>query len=397
MLSCRLLLSSMRGRKKLATHLLPAESLRVQPTVGLLSFLDALTFTFGFEGKRVSPVLIYAVPDPDHPGRYTPIQAEDSGYEGIACVDDTARAAVLALAVYEQTHDARALRLARRWLTFVQYMQYADGDFANFVRNANGWRNASGPTSIKGGPFWTVRALWALARAYRITRDKRYLKSYQRCSKPDPDDGKIQAVLALGEAELFQVDGSCRRELMKRAVFITTCGTEYFRDDCSNPDVQMWGYHELHAVALTGRLLESKALVEEARKTVKNLIEPVVRDCFDYEVGPHVSGRALPGNRLLHGRKEGVCAYVVSPTVQGLAELYRATGAEKYRALALRASEWFYGRNDAATTVYDPATGLCSDGIDGQQISPNRGAESTIEAGLAEIERRALMEQPVEL
>ena len=173
-------------------------------------------------------------------------------------MDDTARAALLALALYEQTHDRRVLRLARRWLTFVEYMQYADGEFANFVRNATGRRNASGPTSIKGGTFWTVRALWALARAYRVTGNKRYLWAYQRCAKPDPEDGKIQAVLGLGEAELFQIDGrSYKRELMRRAVFITTCGEEYFRDDCPNPVLQLWGYQQLNTVALAGRLLNS--------------------------------------------------------------------------------------------------------------------------------------------
>jgi hypothetical protein len=271
-------------------------------------------------------------------------------------------------------------------------MQYADGDFANFVRNNTGRRNASGPTSIKGGAFWTVRALWALARAYRITGKRRYLRAYQACTKPDPEDGKIQAVLGLGEAELFQVDGeSYRRELMQRAVFITTCGEEYFRDHCSTQRVDLWGYHELHAVALAGRLLNSRVLVEECRRTVNDLIEPVVNVRFVYRVGPAVEGHVLPTTPPLCATKEGLCAYCISPSVQGLAELYRATGAKRYRTLALRATEWFYGRNDAGKRVYDPATGLCADGIDGTTISPNRGAESSIEAGLAEIERRSLL------
>lgn len=359
--------------------------------LGILSYLEALTFTFVFEGKRVSPILIYAVPDPESPGRYVPVLAEDSGYEGIACVDDTARAALLALGAYEQTGDLKALRLARRWLTFVQYMQYADGEFANFVRNATGWRNASGPTSIKGGPFWTARALWALARAYRVTGSRSYLRAYQACAKPDPEDGKIQAVLALGEAELFGVDGSFRRELIRRSVFLTTCGPEYFRDACDEADNNLWGYHQLHAVATAGRLLGSAILIDECRKTVNNFVEPIIRDRMDYAAGPRVKGHLLPGNAGLKGTKAGMCAYAVSPVVQGLAELHRATGAKRFRRLALQAAQWFYGRNDARARVYDPATGLCADGIDGYVISPNRGAESSIEAGLAELERRKLL------
>jgi len=369
------------------------EAVRVQSDLGILSFLEGLTFTFVFERRRVSPVLIYAVPDPERLGRYIPVQAEESGYEGIACVDDTARAALLALRAYEQTANPKALSLARRWLTFVEYMQYPDGDFANFVRNTSGRRNASGPTSVKGGPFWTVRALWALARAYRVTGSKSYLRAYEDCAKPDPEDGKVQAVLALGEAELFRVNGSYRRELIRRAVFITTCGDDYFRDDCANPNNNLWGYHQLHAVATVGRLLGSKLLLDECRKTVRNFTEPIVRDAMDYAAGPSVAGHDLPGPLPLRGTKDGLCAYTVSPAVQGLAELYRATGTNRYRDLALKASEWFYGRNDAKTRVYDPETGLCADGIDGSVISPNRGAESSIEAGLAELERRDLLGQ----
>jgi hypothetical protein len=357
----------------------------------MLSFLEALTFTFNFEGKRVWPVLIYAVPDPQRPGRYLPVQAEETGYEGIACVDDTARAAILALGLFEQTGDARALKLARRWLTFVDYMQYPDGDFANFVRNATGRRNASGPTSLKGGEFWTARALWALARAYRLTGHRAYLNSYEACTKPDRQDGKIQAVLALGEAELFQIDGRYRRELIQRAVFITTCGDEYFRDHCPNPNNGLWGYHQLHAVASVARLLHSRLLLDECRRTIRNFIEPVVRDRMDYTVGPTVDGHAVKGPLTLKGNKDSLCAYTISPAVQGLTEMYRATGANRYRGLALMASEWFYGRNEAKTHLYDPDTGLCADGIDRQVISPNRGAESSIEAGLAELERRELL------
>jgi hypothetical protein len=360
--------------------------------LGILSYLDALTFNFTFEGKEVSPVLIYAAPDPDRPGYFIPIRAEETGYEGVACVDDTARAAVLALGVYEQTRNPRALRLAGKWLSFVQYMQYPDGDFVNFVRNENGRRNASGPTSVKGGVWWTGRALWALARAYRITGSKRYLEAYERCSKPEAGDSKIHALLALGESEIFAKDGqSYRSELLDRAHFIVSSGPDYFRDHPDDDLVHMWGYHQLHAVTRISRLLEVKSLLKDCRRTINNLLEPNVAGCLFYDIGPTLRGRKLSSPITLHGEKAGLCAYCVSPTVQGLAEMYRATEAERYRRMAVQAGAWFYGRNDASGAIYDPATGLCADGIDGLTVSPNRGAESSIEAGLAELERIDLM------
>jgi hypothetical protein len=362
---------------------------------GLLSYLEALTFSIDVDGKRISPVLVYAEPDPERPGAYRPRVAADTGYEGIACVDDTARAALLALAVYEQGKDRRALRLARRWLAFVQYMQYPDGDFANFVRNSSGQRNASGPTSVKGGPWWTARALWALARAYRITGNKVYLRAYERCKKPSVPDGKIQALLALGEIELHHagIDGY-DRQLLERADTIVHCGDAYFQDMAHTDTISVWGYHQLHAVTTIARALDKKALLRPCRKTITNLVEPIVAGRFYYQVGTAIEGETLSSPIPLYGTKHGLCAYCVTPIVQGLAEFYRATGAERYRRLAFQAAAWVYGRNDARAQLYDPSTGLCADGVDGKEVSQNRGAESSIEAGLAELERQELLRSP---
>lgn len=306
--------------------------------------------------------------------------AADSGFEGIACVDDTARAALLALEVHERTGSRAALTLAKRWLTFVEYMQYPDGSFANFIRNASGVRNATGATSVKGGYWWSVRALQALARAYRVTGQTRYLESYGRCKLDFLADGKIQAVLALAELDLYEAepDDALAASILERCTFITgPADNLYFRDQPDTPHLSMWGYHQLHAVAVAARVLERPALLKPCKRTVRNLIEPDVRACFWHSYPER--------------EKDGVCAYDVAPIVQGLKALYDATGHAKDRALGLRASEWFYGRNDAAAQMYDPTIGKCSDGITAGEASENYGAESAIEAGFAELDRRELL------
>ncbi|MBV9282010.1 MAG: hypothetical protein JOZ41_18175, partial [Chloroflexi bacterium] len=296
--------------------------------------------------------------------------AAETGYEGIACVDDTARAALLALSIYERRRSARALGLARRWLTFVEYMQYPDGCFANFIRNAAGIRNASGPTSVKGGYWWSCRALWALARAYRLTRNPAYLEKYNACRIAPTPDGKLNAVLVLAKLELFAVEGSgeLRRSILDHCQQILGAPDEpYFRDTPGSDVVHLWGYHQLHAVAAAARALDRPDLLPACRRTVANLIDPDVRAGFWY--------------RYPSRDKDGVCAYTVAPIVQGLAALYRAGQGEPYRRLALEAAAWFYGRNDARTPMYDPTTGRCRDGIARGVASLNCGAESAIEAG----------------
>lgn len=348
--------------------------------LGVLQYLKALTFDFDRDGQHVSCVLIYSEPDPEVEGQYRPIVAAESGFEGVACVDDTARAALLALEVYERTGSRSALQLAKRWLTFVEYMQYPDGSFANFIRNVTGVRNATGATSVKGGYWWSARALRVLARAYRVTGNDRYLASYQRCVLEPLADGKIQAVLALAELDLLRADpdeGLAARILDRCRFMVGPPANPYFRDQPRRAAISMWGYHQLHAVASAAVTLREPLLLGPCRRTIQNLIEPDVRARFWHSYPER--------------QKNGVCAYDVAPIVQGLKAMYDATGAKKYRSLALDAAEWFYGRNDAGVPMYDPARGQCSDGITYGMASTNRGAESAIEAGFAELDRRDLL------
>ena len=350
------------------------------PNCGLLGHLEALTFQFERAGKQISCVRTYAEPDSTDGSIYRVQAAAETGYEGIACLDDTARAATLALGLYEQTRFRRALLLGRRWLSFVEYMQYPDGTFANFIRSEAGIRNASGPTSVKGGLWWSSRALLALSRAYRVTRQADYLERFQACRIDPGSDSKINALLVLGKLEVYRAAPSSRlrAEILEHcAIIVSHGGDSYFRDHPGVDLIHLWGYHQLHAVAAAAAVLDEPRLLKSCRATVNTLVELDVRAKF-WHTFPDRS-------------KEGVCAFDVTPLVQGLAAMYYATSAARYRDLALSASAWFYGRNDARTPMYNPSTGACRDGITDSVASRNYGAESAIEAGLAELERRVLL------
>jgi hypothetical protein len=159
-------------------------SLAQQHVPGVLRHLRRLTQFFVQEGQRIASIHVYA--RPLAPGRDPPLEfstAQASGFEGIACVDDAARAALLALHTHallaaqpqEQQRAAVALGLAHDWLRFVTYMQEPDGCFSTFIADAAGTKNRQGRTSSAGGPGWTARAMWALATAWRATGDPRYM------------------------------------------------------------------------------------------------------------------------------------------------------------------------------------------------------------------------------
>jgi hypothetical protein len=72
-------------------------------------------------------------------------------------------------------------------------------------------------------------------------------------------------------------------------------------------------------------------------------------------------------------------------------EAYSYSKNEKHLNLTRELESWLYGQNDAKGIMYDPATGICFDGIKSEkEISKNSGAESTIEILMILLELKKL-------
>jgi hypothetical protein len=110
--------------------------------------------------------------------RYTWV---DASGEGIACVDDVARAVIVYLDFYAATKNERALERARAGLNFVQRLQADNGEFFNFVLDRSGTINKTGNTSYQSLGWWAYRGMWALARGYGAFReiDPQYAQQLQ--------------------------------------------------------------------------------------------------------------------------------------------------------------------------------------------------------------------------
>src|SRR5689334_24446373 len=111
----------------------PAED-ELRRIPGVLRHLYRTTDAFTHDGARIPYIYIYTRrPGQKHGENLHDVTppldaffAQDSGPEGIACVDDVARAVVLALQVYALTGAPAARDLACDWLRFVVYMQRPD-------------------------------------------------------------------------------------------------------------------------------------------------------------------------------------------------------------------------------------------------------------------------------
>ena len=305
-------------------------------------------------------------------GRWSFTPAKETGYEGVACLDDAARAAWLFLDVWERYGLVQARDFAEGLLAFVHAMQQPDGKFVNFVTNWRGTLNLTGPTSYPGGPAWTARAVMALARSAAALGREGDLERVQMAWPHIQGPAQymdIRALHVLAALELARAteDDVWLYDIRKWSEEILECRDPQGRllNEPNSPHFHFWGHIQPGALALAGARLKWTPFVDAAEQSVKLMIEPIVRGGF-----------ALPQ----------VLPYDVSSVIFNLKSLYEVTLRSEYQDLLHLARAWFRGRNPAGQPVYDPEHGLCHDGVDNNRISENSGAESNIEGAFALME-----------
>ncbi len=391
-------------------YLVPLASSPLSPK---LDHLRRLGLDATVRGRRVRVVALYAQA-PDYRPVASPLR---DGSEGIACVDDAARAAVVYLRDFERTGDPRSLGEARGLLDFVVAMEQGDGEFLNFIL-ADGTPNQTSPSSRKTFGYWGARSLWALGEAMRVLLATRsdiaetYRKTLDRAVARfarDIDAGELTSgsMVATAEALLGVLSyqraepRAARAALAERAAIVLGCTTlQKASPSCmtleeltrrtagageeappwggrvDGPTWHAWGARATMALAQAAIDLQRPALAEAARREADTLwTRMLLAQDFAAEIGPGGAIRSYPQ-----------IAYGLSPIVGGFLALAEATKDDRYALLAGLSAGWYLGANGSHAVLYDEASGRTIDGLDGdtpQKINRDAGAESTVEALLA--------------
>jgi hypothetical protein len=375
--------------------------------------IDRLLERISLGGDTVSIIHIYAnYPD------YRWVAAAESGPEGIACVDDAARAAVMLMRSWELSGDTAALGRSRGLLRFVMHMQAPDGEFYNFIRSDH-TINTTGRTSLKSFGWWASRGLWAMAMGGRVFADRdpafareltgrvarmmplvaASLKEYGNTRSvsgyriprwllyESGADVTSELLLGLLEYRRISPDDSLSRFITRlaRGLLVMQDGDgmtpPYGLHRSWETQWHMWGNGQTQALATAGAVLHDSAMIRSAAREARGWYGRLLMDGFLKACD--VAGAAPP-------EEYEQIAYGVRPMAVGLIRLFEATGDREYLLMAGLAASWLTGNNPARRTMYDPLTGRCYDGIrDSVTLNLNSGAESTIEAlyTILEVER----------
>jgi hypothetical protein len=368
--------------------------------------LDHLYEAIRISGRAMGIVHIYS----DYPD-YQWLGDPD---EGIACVDDAARAAVFYLQYAASHNNPDAWEKARSLIEFLIFMQAENGYFYNFLKEDHSIHKNYLRSQAKGD-WWSYRAVWALTEALKnrnqllddeAARIETCLKKavgnilkddqtphdtlyYEGIACPDwlpYDSAADQAgLLLIGLSEYYRLFPAedCRTK-------ITDLGDGILimqQDNRSFPfgaflswqnTWHAWGnsqsYGLLKAAGITGNARLSTAALMEIDYFYTQMGVDTLIASFTLKGG---DGRPCL-NSISHYPQ---IAYDLRPIVFACTEAYKFTGDAKYARLAAEYSAWFFGKNSAHKIMYNPHTGRCFDGINTPgDVNLNAGAESTIEA-----------------
>lgn len=359
---------------------------------------------------NMAVIHIYA----DYPD-YNYVDDED---EGMACVDDVARAAVFYLELFNSTHNNEFLKKHKYLTEFLLYMQSDNGYFYNFV-----WSDYSINTEHKNSlaepNWWSWRALWALTEShgYYKTADSLFAskvwKSIERLVTnikneipsemnteningldiptwlPNNYAADQSSVLILGLVNYYNQTND---ETVKNYISMLCEGimhmqikdntNKYYGAFLSWQNIwHAYGNSQAYALIKANQIIKDDRILQSALIELDNFLPQVVRE------GYISSYSVIKNNDLIeieNTNQFSQIAYNIRPMIYSLCEAYKISNDQKYITLAVNINKWFFGDNPAKSLMYNSKSGVVFDGINSnKEVNMNSGAESTIEALLA--------------
>ena len=301
------------------------------------------------------------------------IPNRSSGY----CVDDVARLAVVSLALAERGDEQVWTSNLYRALAFL-HAAADDGGMRNFMGYDRRWLDEPHVGDHVGRSIWALGDILATAWIPALVRPARDL--LDQLVGTLGDDVSLRtaayAVLGLSRLDADRLEPAAHRQLERLVEQLADAYERTRSEDwCWFEDELSYDNARLSQALLIGaNALDRPELAELALESLRWLGD---------ECGLDKNALRLPGHR---GRRRGEPApgagdeqpLDAAALVEAELSAFAVTQKAEHGARAIRAFEWFLGRNRLQKPLYDFATGGCSDGLGSEELNDNEGAESTL-------------------
>ncbi len=369
--------------------------------------LDSLYEEINVDNKTVGIIHIYS--------EYPDYKWVGDTDEGIACIDDAARAAVFYLNYFESYADESSLIKAKKLLEFIIHMQADNGFFYNFIFDDYSI-NRDHKNSINEPNWWSWRAMWALSNGYlhfvnvdkdfadiiyksleRITEELKKIINVERETKiingkeiitwlPQKSASDQASIIILSLLNYYKFS---KDETIPEYINILCNGILNMQkgDSTSFPyyAIMSWenlwhAYGNLQSYSLlkASSVLEREDILLAAISEINYFYKFLMNENYlsSFSIAKK-NDEYIP----IEIKQYSQIAYNFRVMVYACIEAYNITKDSSYAIMAGEIASWFLGNNLAEAQMYFPSSGICYDGINSQNaINKNSGAESTIEA-----------------
>jgi glycosyltransferase involved in cell wall biosynthesis len=294
------------------------------------------------------------------------------------CLDDNARALIMALMAHQRNKSQEAFELLPVYLSYIHYMQTDDGNFRNFLSFDRRYLDEVGSEDSFGRTIWALGHLigCAASNSYREFALEIFQKSFPHFKNLVYLRGMANTIIGISlYLQAVPTDEGMQQELIRL--------TKPLVDAFNNTASDDWQWFEegmtydnailplalLHSCEITGneevRAVAMKAMAFLDKLTLSNgYLSPVGNDGWYYRGGtfPTFDQQAIETMAmvLMHFQ-----AYKIFRTPEYIEKMFLS-----YR--------WFLGENTLRAPLYDHETKGCCDGLLPTGINRNQGAESTL-------------------
>jgi glycosyltransferase involved in cell wall biosynthesis len=319
---------------------------------------------------------IHSVPDRAH------------GY----CVDDNARALLLSCTLTTSGEARLSDPMTARFASFIQHAWNGDTHrFRNFMSYGRLWLEPQGSEDSHG------RTLWALGECARSDADpsrRRWAMCLFKTALPTVKlfgSPRAWAFVLLGleaycaEFESDLAANRMRELLVGRLVAAFHAneseGWHWFEDVLAYDNARL-----PQALLVTGAALKRPELVRIGLLSLRWLMAlQTTQEGYFRPVGTESFGAVRKTPQAFDQQPVEAAA-----AISACLAAWRVNHSAEWTTGAERAFDWFLGENDLQTSLVDPSTGGCLDGLHPDRANENRGAESVLSYLLALTEMRQL-------
>lgn len=294
------------------------------------------------------------------------------------CLDDNARALLMALMAYTEKNNDKALELCPIYLSYIQYMQNENGTFRNFLNFNRCFLDEVGSEDSFGRTIWALGYLLANAPNYSYYQSGRsiFLKAVPVFEKLKSIRSIANTIVGISYyLQRNPADDSMTERLSRLS------GKLVKSYETNNSDNWKWfePFLTYDNAMLPLALLHSTEIHndDKIRETAFRSMEFLISKTFS---NGYLSIIGSDG----WYEKDGERAIFAQQPIDVMAmillfqQAFKLTKNIEYLNKLFTSYMWFLGENDLRISLYDSETNGCCDGLESYGVNRNQGAESTL-------------------